>query len=207
VAKLRQHGLYEKRVGDLKPVWEDQVKQDAAQLDKHIADAEATLKDAKDDAKNLTEQTLRDLKRRQTANTVEARQHEWETQYAYASDAYRLLVNYNTPCLGCHRVGNVPSKGEKAPPLEQVWDRLRPQWTEKWLANPRPMFSYNTTMPPNFNKLNVDPKGFGTDYPEFVGTPLEQAIAVRDVLMNYPHVANLPINRAHRPRPAGGGNK
>jgi len=38
----------------------------------------------------------------------------------------------------------------------------------------------------------------------FDGTPDEQIMAIRDVLMNYPKIAELPANRFYRLAPAGG---
>ncbi len=208
VARLRQHGLYDQRVAEMKPLWEQQLKEEAAQFDKQVATAEALLKDAKDDAaKKLVQQQIDDLKKQRAANTLEVKRQEWEARYAYAADAYRALVNYNTPCMSCHRVGSATAAGEQGPPLEVVWDRLRPDWTEKWLANPRRMFGYDTTMPANFLKSDADPKGHGKVFSDFVGTPLQQATAVRDVLLNFPRVAELPVNRAHQPRPATGGGQ
>jgi hypothetical protein len=56
-------------------------------------------------------------------------------------------------------------------------------------------------MPQNFPKNQVDEKGFGKLYPEFLGTPGQQATAVRDVLLDYPHVSEIPGNRTYRPAP------
>jgi mono/diheme cytochrome c family protein len=134
---------------------------------------------------------------------VEALLKQWETEGAYATDAYRLLTSYNTPCLGCHNVGNLPAKqprNAQGPPLDLAWLRLRPEWTARWIANPERMISYPTPMPANFRK--------GKDrYPEFDGDELQQLLAVRDVLMFFPKVVEMPANRAHKPAAPGGDAK
>src|SRR5262249_50374530 len=208
VDKLRQHGQYDERIKELTPVWERQGKEEQAQLDKRVAAAEAALKEAKDDAaKKQAQQALDDLKRQRERVTAKDQQRAWEERYAYAADAHRLLINYNTPCLSCHRAGDVPAKQELGPPLELSWERLRPQWTQKWLANPVRMLSYPTPMPANFLKTDVDAKGHSKVYPEFLGTPLEQATAIRDLLMNFPRTSDMPVNRSHQPRAGGGGSQ
>ncbi len=116
----------------------------------------------------------------------------WETEGAYAHDAFRLLTNYNNPCMGCHNVGNLKAKNPRnaqGPPLDLAWQRLRPEWTARWIANPDRMISYKTPMPANFVKGDKP-------YPEFDGTQMEQILAVRDILMFYPKVAAMPANRA-----------
>ena len=79
------------------------------------------------------------------AGTKTALQENWLSSGVYATDAYRLLGNYNTPCLGCHQVGLFPAKNpkhEQGPPLDLAWERLRPGWTMRWIANPDRLLSY-----------------------------------------------------------------
>ncbi len=128
----------------------------------------------------------------------------WRNSGIYATDAYRLLANYNTPCLSCHQIGSFQAKNpkhEQGPPLDLAWERLRPEWTLRWIANPDRLISYPTPMPQNFPKDKVDAKGNGNLYPEFLGTPGQQATAIRDVLLNYPRVSEMPGNRVYRPTP------
>src|SRR5439155_23109580 len=80
----------------------------------------------------------------------------WIEKDAYAADAYRLLANYNTPCLSCHAIGNIPPKQAQGPPLDLTWERLRPEWTLRWIANPERMISYPTPTPQNFPANKVD---------------------------------------------------
>jgi mono/diheme cytochrome c family protein len=127
---------------------------------------------------------------------------EWRDDGVYATDAYRLLANYNT-CLGCHRVGSLlPSNlAAQGPPLYLANERLRPGWTERWIANPKRFWylSNNSPMPQNY-------PADGKDRKTFEGTPIEQVRAVRDVLMDYPRIHDMPANRGYRPKvePAGG---
>jgi hypothetical protein len=111
-------------------------------------------------------------------------------QKPYAVDGFRLLVNKQSPCLDCHRVGPVPSKGDpQGPALELSIDRLRHEWTQRWLANPNRLFTYPPNMPANF------PSNVQNFRDIFDGLSLEQATALRDVLMDLPRIADLPANR------------
>src|SRR5262249_6144026 len=58
---------------------------------------------------------------------------------AFAVDAYHLLVAGRAgACLQCHNVGPLEAKPNPfGPPLDIVSDRLRPEWMERWLANPQ----------------------------------------------------------------------
>jgi hypothetical protein len=78
------------------------------------------------------------------------------------------------------------------PDLSIAFERLRPEWTFEWIANPDRMFGYSPTMPQNFPKDSVDYKEY------FAGDPRDRARAARDVLMDLPRLDNLPANRATR---------
>ncbi len=69
------------------------------------------------------------------------------------------------------------------------WQRLRPEWTERWLANPQRLIWYPTPMPQNFAHGKDQWQEF------FHGTPLQQVTAARDLLMLYPKVVDLPAIR------------
>jgi hypothetical protein len=87
----------------------------------------------------------------------------------------------------------------QGPNLDLTADRLRPDWVKQWLANPARLFAYNPNMPQNF-------PGGSLDYQDtFVGSPLEQVTALRDVLMDLSRVADMPGNRSRAPVAAGGG--
>jgi len=118
-------------------------------------------------------------------------------QEAYAADAFRVLTNI--ACITCHGIGPLPGGNPpqtQGPNLELSWQRLRPEWTARWLANPDRMISYATPMPANFPRT-LDP------YPQFHGSILEQALAVRDILMFFPKVVDMPANRFYRPLTVG----
>jgi cbb3-type cytochrome oxidase cytochrome c subunit len=126
------------------------------------------------------------------------RMAQWEDDGAYAVDALRLVTNYNNACMGCHSVGPLKAKNpetEQGPPLDLSWQRLRPEWTARWIANPERMISYPTPMPANFTRKD--------NYPEFDGSRMEQILGVRDVLLFYPRVADLPVARTPPPAAAG----
>jgi hypothetical protein len=124
---------------------------------------------------------------------------EWEESGVYLADGYRLLTNATrSPCLACHAVGDVPPKEAKGPNLKLAFERLRPGWTERWIANPLRIMQ-PTIMPQNFPR---DKKEYNDI---FDGSSLEQVQAVRDVLMNFPKVANRPENRYSRSGSGGGG--
>jgi mono/diheme cytochrome c family protein len=227
--RLRDAGSEEEHLSSLAPAWEWLLKE-------RLANAEAAVKTAKDiearetdkdrkkaaeDARKKAEQNLADLqkqadrlkeaqqlkdekKRGEALRTLFAPQNsQWRQEDAYGTDAFRLLTSYNNPCMNCHNVGNLPAKqprNAQGPPLDLAWQRLRPGWTERWIANPDRLISYPTPMSGNF--LNGD-----TPYPEFNGTMLQQVTAVRDVLMYYPKVAEMPANRFFQHTSPGGSNQ
>src|SRR5260370_15265634 len=87
-------------------------------------------------------------------------------------------------CAGCHSVGGRefvagdPTKVTRGPNLDQANSRLRPDWLQLWLYNPKWITPY-TKMPQVFARdKKVLPELFG-------GDGEEQAIASRDALMNY----------------------
>src|SRR5262249_49367754 len=144
-----------------------------ADLEAKVKEAEAGVKAAqKPDDKQTAEQFLKSLQEQLNAlkqkdkqeTFIKDQQRQWEEKDAYAFDAYRLLTNYNNPCLSCHQVGNLPGKQANGPPLELTWERLRPEWTQRWIANPERMLSYSSPMPPNFAAGPTK-----ILYPEFLG--------------------------------------
>ncbi len=95
-------------------------------------------------------------------------------------DAMKIVVD-NNYCVKCHLVGDFVPEGSdraKAPQLDRVFERIRPQWTLDWVANPKRILPY-TGMP-----VNIPPdKGVSQDL--YKGTPLEQLDGVVDLLMNF----------------------
>jgi mono/diheme cytochrome c family protein len=200
VSKLKKDKLEEKRINEERPFW-DLLQQE------ELAQAEAAVKSAKDaEAKETNaerKQALADTRKAAEKNVERLKngaavqkelQSRWASKEAYAADAYRLLAS-NDRCLNCHQVGPLPPKQPTGPQLELSADRLRPEWLLRWIASPQRMLIYpygQHSMPQNF-------KSNDTAWPEFDGTMLEQATAVRDVLVDYPKVSNMPVNRIYRP--------
>jgi mono/diheme cytochrome c family protein len=124
---------------------------------------------------------------------------------AFAVDAYHLLVAGRAgACLECHNVGPLEAKPNPlGPTLDIVFDRMRPEWMERWLANPQRLITYQSFMPANYPRVPslADEK----DQNLYPGTAMAHITALRDLLMIYPKAAALPENRDFRPpQPAGG---
>ena len=142
------------------------------------------------DEKTKTDQALADLDEK-------TQRKLWETQDAYAADAYRMLTSREL-CAKCHQIGSVVASAsdptaKQGPPLDLAFARLRPDWIERWVDKPQRFVPYQSLMPAYFNKNE-------SKYQElYTGPAHTQIQALRDVLMNYPRLANMPINRIHSP--------
>ncbi len=96
------------------------------------------------------------------------------------SNALKIVTD-NNYCIKCHLIGDfVPAGSERAkgPHLDQVYKRLRPEYLQAWIANPKRILSY-TGMPVNipFDKpVNQDL------YP---GNSMEQLHGLVDLLGEY----------------------
>jgi cbb3-type cytochrome oxidase cytochrome c subunit len=124
-------------------------------------------------------------------------QAKWETEEAYAADAYRMLTSREL-CTKCHQVGNTLAASsdptaKQGPPLDVVFDRLRPDWIERWVDKPQRFVPYQSLMIAYFNK---DEDKFQNLH---AGPAHEQIRALRDVLLNYRQVSRMPINAVHNP--------
>lgn len=104
----------------------------------------------------------------------------------YLSDAWKVITKAPPTglCAGCHSVGGRefvagdPTKVTRGPNLDGVYNRLRPDWVELWIYNPKWTTPY-TAMPQNFtHDKQVFPELFG-------GNGQQQSVAARDALMNY----------------------
>jgi mono/diheme cytochrome c family protein len=204
VARLGKERV-EERLKALQPTWELLLKEQVDEIERNLRAAEESAKTAKPEDKKAAELLRDNLKKELETRKAQAAKRdftafnqEWLHHQAYAADAYRLLASYNNPCLSCHQVANIPPKQAQGPSLNLSWERLRPEWTLQWIANPDRMLSYPTPMPANFLRDKVDTKGNSTLTSDFVGTPFEQAKAVRDILMDLPRVADMPVNRNAR---------
>jgi mono/diheme cytochrome c family protein len=209
VARLKKDGKLEARVKEMEPVWEVYLKRQVADAEAGLDALKQAAKDAKDD--ETRKQKTAELARREKAiarwkeqlqkkDYSELRQR-WETEEAYATDAFRLLTDVNL-CMKCHSIGSMTVQGEQGPNLSLSAARLRPEWLEQWTAAPYRMFAYEPIMPQNF------PNKAKPDYQEmFVGKPIDQVRAARDAIMGLPRLTDLPGTRALSApaEPAGGG--
>lgn len=104
-------------------------------------------------------------------------------------DALKIVTNGNF-CVKCHKLGDYTPQGsvrEMAPQLGQVARRLRPEFLQAWLANPRRLLPY-TGMPVNFAlDKTLDPKVILGDKGPLIteGHSPDQMEAVVDLLLNY----------------------
>ncbi len=221
--------LLEDRVNELKPLWAQYVKerlqpeaeaqladlqaqQTEAEKDPNLKSADAKTKE--DATKRLdaikqriadTKKTADGLKDQVSKNDFPELRKQWEEEQVYATDAFRMMSDRNM-CLTCHNVGHVTSEAPKAPPLALASMRVRPDWAERWIAAPSRMMP-TTIMTALFPKEatpdKMDTSGGGRKT-YFVGSPLEQVRAARDVLMNFQAVEQMPGNRTYRPPIVGG---
>ena len=218
---------YEQRVAAYKPVWEQLRKEQEKTLQDKIKKAEgalsATAKGKTDaekkaaDAKGADKQKLQEevdalaltlktiaadkeqLEKSLGALDEKSLRKNWEEKEAYVADGYRLLVSRKL-CLQCHPIAEFTASEavKQGPPLALASQRLRPDWIERWVDKPQRFVPYSSLMPPYFDK-NKD------QYQQLhAGPALEQIETLRDVLMNFSRVSNLPINRIYDPdQPAG----
>jgi hypothetical protein len=168
-------------------------KADSNAKDQQAKDWHEQLKAAADaDEKQLGiwQQEAERLNKFVADGTVEKQRKKWETDEAYITDAYRIVMN-RALCLQCHTIGEVETKNEiLGPILTHTPQRLRPGWTERWIADPQRFLPYKSSMPVNF------PPHLPGQFSEyFAGTSLERIQAIRDVLMILPRASALPVNR------------
>ncbi len=188
---------WDKVIAEQKPALEAEVKQQT----ETIASKEKALKDAKKEdvaglkaALEKDQQTLKATQAELARLSPEGLEKNWLEREAYSADAWRLIAN-RTMCLQCHQVGNRPAGNPQTqgPPLALAHERLRPGWLERWISTPAFHVPYTSVMPVNFPLTKQE-------YQQFLaGTSVEQIQAIRDALMNYPVISNLPVNRAWNP--------
>ncbi len=95
-------------------------------------------------------------------------------------DAMKIVTD-NNYCIKCHLVGDfVPAGSDraKAPQLDRVFRRMRPDFMHDWVANPKRLLPY-TGMPVNI------PPDKGVAQALYKGTPIEQLNGLVDLLMNF----------------------
>ncbi len=124
---------------------------------------------------------------RQTANYIDAEQDAYVHQFPGApvdrlTAGWKLLTTGQ--CTKCHQVGGReyvsldPAKDIRGPNLDQVEKRLRPDWVQLWVTNPKWVTPY-TSMPQVY-------AADASIMPEYLGGKGElQVDATVDALMNY----------------------
>ncbi len=103
-----------------------------------------------------------------------------EEKPGYLTMAEHLFNSKNVNCASCHVRGDITPEGEPAdwaPDLSKARERLKPDWIVNWLLDPQ-LIQPGTKMPKFFRE-----GGFQDIFP---GTPEEQAVALKDLLMNLP---------------------
>jgi cbb3-type cytochrome oxidase cytochrome c subunit len=170
--------------------------------------AEGAAKDAVGDVKAQLELDVKDLKasvdkleKQVKDKDYASLKAQWKSPDAYSADAYRLIAANPNLCINCHSVGAMHSYSQKGPDLGLAAERLRPEWTYQWVANPERLFAHSPAMPQVFAKDAPD-----VQYQEyFAGDSRAKARAARDLLMDLPRLQDLPANRQTRAAVAGGG--
>jgi mono/diheme cytochrome c family protein len=213
-SKEKDASLFDQELEKMKPIWEEQLQRQRDDLQILLQAKEAELKkaEAADPKKKPEEiktlQDERDALRKDVEKADELlkkkdigpQRRRWEEKEAYLIDGFRLLTSLDI-CRNCHQVGNLLPKEQQGPHLSLTWQRLRPEWTLRWLANPQRFMTYPTPMPQNFSRSQSQWQDL------FHGSSIEQATAARDALMNYPQLIDLPANRQRPAVVAGAGGK
>ncbi len=102
------------------------------------------------------------------------------------TDAMGIVINGNY-CVKCHAVEDFSPKGDPTtfgPNLADVHRRLRPEYLQKWVANPKRILPY-TGMPVNIPYKAESEHLGGIAQTLFHGTSLEQLDGLVDLLMNF----------------------
>lgn len=107
--------------------------------------------------------------------------------------AMRLVLDDTRYCAKCHSMGDPAPLGRNrtasAPRLDDVGQRLRPEYLRRWLANPRSVLPY-TAMPALFPTAGPAP---GQDL--FPGSGEEQLDAVAELLFHYDAYVKQRVGR------------
>jgi mono/diheme cytochrome c family protein len=205
-AALKKH--FDEGAKDLATIWkhirEDEAGQLKRQRDRIKEDLDRAAADKKDYFKKQLDTVDKKLKEiddaKEDQKELEKFVKKWTTEQVYTADAYRVLTTpeaFGGWCMQCHSIGDLQISVEKGPNLDLAADRLRPGWTQQWIANPRRLFTYTSIMPQNFP--NDKPAT-----PHYLEAPTRMyPEALRDVLMNFPEISKLPVNR-YRLAPKGG---
>jgi cytochrome c2 len=196
VARLKSENQYEARKKDLQPFWESALTARKGEAEKKLHEAEELLKAApdaaksdlqkqRDEAKKLADQLVDKVAKKDLSDFI----RQWESREAYMADASRLVAHGNI-CLTCHNAAGQPAKENKGPNLENVAERIRPDYAERWITDPMRFLHYVSIMPINFKSTARE------NQDAFVGTSADQIQAARDFLMLYPQIRDWPILHA-----------
>jgi hypothetical protein len=110
------------------------------------------------------------------------------------------IVVDNNFCVKCHKVGDFSPTGSPramAPRLDRVHNRLRPEFTHRWLGDPARVLPY-TGMPQNFPPPPAPPVAQNI----YKGTSDDQIDALVDLLMNFDRFAQEQISIKSLIKPA-----
>jgi mono/diheme cytochrome c family protein len=209
--------LYTIRLEEMQPVWEQALLLQAADAKAKLQVAEAQLKQAEADeqaapkeqkgvkaeavnrargARDNAQKTVDQAQAMLDKKDVAPLRREWEQKQAYLLDGFRLIDQI---CLACHQIGPFLPKEKQGPPLDLAWQRLRPEWTLRWLANPGRFM--RTSMPQNFPKNQ-------TEWQDMFPAPaIDQVHAARDALLNYDRLIDFAALRTRPISYAGTGEK
>ncbi|MFQ3651055.1 MAG: hypothetical protein SNJ75_12035, partial [Gemmataceae bacterium] len=156
--------------------WKQQAARYEVMAKAKLAEVEAALKDPAQQAQHAELKKLAQGLKAQLAPGPGT---------SYERAAFQLLTDKNL-CISCHNVGPIVTPAPKGPNLALAAERLKPLWTEQWIANPRRLYAYSPLMPQNFPNT---PNRLEWQYQDlFVGSPLEQTRAARDLIMDLPRL-------------------
>ena len=102
------------------------------------------------------------------------------------NDGMKIVTDGNY-CVKCHSLGDYQVKGSPrglGPNLDEVYRRLRPDYTRRWIASPQRILPY-TGMPVNIPFDPKPPTFGGVSQALFPGTSISQLDGVVDLLMNF----------------------
>jgi hypothetical protein len=109
---------------------------------------------------------------------------------ALLDDAMKIVTDINY-CVKCHSIGDYEIRGSirtQGPRLDEVYRRLRPDFTRRWIASPARILPY-TPMPVNIPYDPSLPNLGGVNQALFPGTSVTQLDGVVDLLMNFDEYA------------------
>jgi hypothetical protein len=105
-------------------------------------------------------------------------------------DAMKIVTDGNY-CVKCHSIGDYQVRGAirtQGPKLDEVYRRLRPDYTRRWIASPQRILPY-TGMPVNIPFDPAAPNLGGVNQALFPGSSITQLDGVVDLLMNFDEYA------------------